>query len=60
MLATQKRFLRRFYLDPRFAWRMLRRVRGGDSLAALLTAGADVAWFLMKDVGRRARRPLQS
>ena len=60
MLATQKRFLRRFYLDPRFAWRMLRRVRGGDSLMALLTAGSDVAWFLLKDVGRRARRPLQS
>lgn len=60
MLATQKRFLRRFYLDPRFAWRMLTRVRGGDSLLALLTAGTDVAWFLLKDVGRRVRRPLRA
>jgi hypothetical protein len=39
---------------------MLRRVRGGDSLAALLTAGADVAWFLLADVGRRIRRPLRA
>ncbi len=60
MLATQQRFLRRFYLNPRFAWRMLRRVRGGDSLGALVTAGLDVAHFLLKDVGRRVRRPLLS
>ncbi len=59
MLATQKRFLRRFYLDPRFMLRMLGRLRGGDSLAALWTAGIDVTSFLFGDVGRRLRRPLR-
>ena len=46
MLATQKRFLRRFYMNPRFAWRMLSRVRSLAHLRALLTAGRDVTHFL--------------
>ncbi|MHC4846219.1 MAG: B12-binding domain-containing radical SAM protein [Planctomycetota bacterium] len=46
MLATQKRFLRRFYINPRFAWRMLSRVRSVSHLRALLSAGRDVTHFL--------------
>ncbi len=46
MLATQRRFLRRFYLDPRFMLRMLGRVRSAAQLGALFTAGRDVTRFL--------------
>jgi radical SAM superfamily enzyme YgiQ (UPF0313 family) len=53
MLATQKRFLRRFYMNPRFALRMLSRVRSTAHLRALVTAGRDVTHFL----GRRAVSP---
>lgn len=48
MLATQKRFLRRFYINPRFVLRMLSRVRSTAHLRALLTAGRDVTHFLLR------------
>lgn len=54
MIATQKRFLRRFYMNPRFVLRALTRVRSLAQLGALVTAGRDVAWFLGSAlVGRR-------
>ncbi len=46
MVAVQKRFLRRFYWSPGFAWRMLRRVRSPEQLRALLEAGRDVTGFI--------------
>ena len=46
MLATQQRFLRRFYLRPGFVVRQLAGVRSADHLAALVTAGMDVRSFL--------------
>ncbi len=42
----------------RFLLSALGRVRSGHSLVALVTAGLDVTHFLLKDVGRRFRRPL--
>ncbi len=50
MLATQRRFLRRFYMNPRFVMRMLRRVRSGAQLKALVRAGLDVTHFLAQKV----------
>jgi len=54
MLATQKRFLRRFYINPRFALRMLSRVRSTAHLRALLSAGRDVTHFLGRHVVSRS------
>ena len=51
MIATQKRFLRRFYMNPGFAWRTLKRVRSTSQLRALVSAGLDVTWFVRKGVG---------
>lgn len=53
MVATQARFLRRFYMNPGFAWRTLRRVRSVSQLRALVSAGLDVSWFIGSFVGRR-------
>jgi len=58
MLATQKRFLRSFYLHPRVIWRMARRVRSLDHLRALVVAGFDVTHFLSAGVDRApSQRP---
>lgn len=57
MLATQRRVLRGFYLDPRFILRMLGRVRSLEQLQALVVAGLDVTHFLSSGpVGRLRRR----
>lgn len=55
MLATQQRFLRRFYLRPGFALRQLLRVRSAGHLGALVAAGLDVRTFLRADASRAAR-----
>ncbi|HZM00284.1 MAG TPA: radical SAM protein, partial [Planctomycetota bacterium] len=46
MLATQQRFLRRFYLRPGFVVRQLASVRSASHLGALVAAGLDVRAFL--------------
>ncbi len=46
MVATQKRFLRRWYWNPRFVWQTLRRVRSTSQLKALMVAGLDVTKFI--------------
>ena len=56
MIAAQKRFLRSFYLSPRFAWKALRRVRSVDHLKALVVAGLDVTHFLKTHVSAKAPR----
>ncbi|MCB9897441.1 MAG: B12-binding domain-containing radical SAM protein [Planctomycetes bacterium] len=57
MLDTQRRFLRGFYLSPRFVLRMLGRVRSLEQLQALVVAGLDVTHFLSSGpVGRLRRR----
>lgn len=60
MVATQKRFLRGFYLRPRAIWRMASRVRSLAHLRALVVAGFDVTHFLSAGVerapGERPRR----
>lgn len=56
MVATQKRFLRSFYMTPRFAWEALKRVRSFEHLKALVVAGLDVSHFLRTQVsGRKVR-----
>jgi len=56
MVATQQRFLRRFYMNPAFVARMLARVRSVAQLKALVTAGMDVSHFIASDVTARSRR----
>lgn len=46
MIAAQKRFLRRWYWNPRFVWKTLRRVRSASQLKALVVAGVDVSHFI--------------
>lgn len=46
MLDTQRRFLRSFYMNPKFVLRMLTRVRSMAQFKALLSAGLDVRHFL--------------
>jgi anaerobic magnesium-protoporphyrin IX monomethyl ester cyclase len=53
MVATQKRFLRRFYVNPAFMWRTLSRVRSASQFRALVTAGLDVTWFIGRKVTGR-------
>ncbi len=59
MVATQQRFLRRFYMNPAFVARMLGRVRSVAQLKALVTAGLDVTHFISSDVAGRSGRRLR-
>ncbi|MFT7464543.1 MAG: hypothetical protein ACI9EF_002899, partial [Pseudohongiellaceae bacterium] len=54
MIAIQKRFLRRFYFNPRFIWRALSRVRSLHHLSALVSSGRDVTWFISQHVSGRS------
>lgn len=53
MIATQKRFLRRFYFNQAFLWRTLNRVRSMHHLRALVSSGRDVTWFINQQVSGR-------
>ncbi len=53
LVGVQKRFLRSFYMSPKFAWRSLKRVRSMDHLRALVVAGLDVSHFLRTNIGPR-------